>query len=190
MKKRALISVFDKTGIVEFAKRLVQKDYEIISTGGTAKALVDAGIKVIGISEITGYPECLDGRVKTLHPKLHAGLLAIRDNAEHMETLKNLDINTIDIVVSNLYPFKQTIQNPNVSLEEAIENIDIGGPSMQRAAAKNYKYVTVVVDPADYETVISEIEQTGDTTVAIRFKLAAKVFSLTASYDSLIASYL
>lgn len=190
MKKRALISVFDKRGIVEFAKRLAQKNYEIISTGGTAKALMDAGIKVIGISEITGYPECLDGRVKTLHPKLHGGLLAIRDNAEHMETLKNLDINTIDMVVSNLYPFKQTIQNPNVSLEEAIENIDIGGPSMQRAAAKNYKYVTVVVDPADYETVISEIEQTGDTTVATRLKLAAKVFSLTASYDSLIGSYL
>jgi phosphoribosylaminoimidazolecarboxamide formyltransferase/IMP cyclohydrolase len=190
MKKRALISVFDKNGIVEFAQRLVQKDYEIISTGGTAKTLVDAGIKIIGISEITGYPECLDGRVKTLHPKIHGGLLAIRENAEHMETLKNLDINTIDMVVSNLYPFKQTIQKENVSLEEAVENIDIGGPSMLRAAAKNYKYVTVIIDPKDYETVISEIEQTGDTKFATRFKLAAKVFSLTASYDSLIGSYL
>jgi phosphoribosylaminoimidazolecarboxamide formyltransferase / IMP cyclohydrolase len=190
VKKRALISVSDKKGIVEFAKSLIQKDYEIISTGGTAKVLVDAGIKVIGISEVTGYPECLDGRVKTLHPKIHGGLLAIRDNTEHMETLKNLDINTIDMVVVNLYPFRQTIQNENVSLEEAIENIDIGGPSMLRAAAKNYKYVTVIIDPADYETVISEIELTGDTTDITRFKLAAKVFSLTASYDGLICSYL
>jgi phosphoribosylaminoimidazolecarboxamide formyltransferase / IMP cyclohydrolase len=190
VKKRALISVSDKRGIVEFAKRLIQKDYEIISTGGTAKALVDAGIKVIGISEVTGYPECLDGRVKTLHPKIHGGLLAIRDNAEHMETLKNLDINTIDMVVVNLYPFRQTIQNENVSLEEAIENIDIGGPSMLRAAAKNYKYVTVIIDPTDYETAISEIERAGDTSATTRFKLAAKVFSHTASYDSLIASYL
>lgn len=190
MKKRALISVSDKAGIVEFAKRLIEKDFEIISTGGTAKALVDAGIKVIGISEVTGYPECLDGRVKTLHPKIHGGLLAIRDNAEHMETLKNLDINTIDIVVVNLYPFRQAIKNQDVSLEEAIENIDIGGPSMLRAAAKNYKYVTVVIDPTDYETVISEIERTGETAVTTRFKLAAKVFALTASYDSLIGSYL
>lgn len=190
MKKRALISVSDKAGIVELARRLIEKDFEIISTGGTAKALVDAGIKVIGISEVTGYPECLDGRVKTLHPKIHGGLLAIRDNAEHMETLKNLDINTIDIVVVNLYPFRQTIQNQDVRLEEAIENIDIGGPSMLRAAAKNYKYVTVVIDPTDYETVISEIERTGETAVTTRFKLAAKVFALTASYDSLISSYL
>ena len=190
MKKRALISVSDKTGILEFAKRLAMKDYEIISTGGTAKALADAGIKVIGISEITGYPECLDGRVKTLHPKIHGGLLAIRDNAEHMETLKNLDINTIDMVVVNLYPFRQTIQKQGVSLEEAIENIDIGGPSMLRAAAKNYKYVTVVIDPTDYETVITEIEEKGETTDTTRFKLAAKVFSLTASYDSLIGNYL
>jgi phosphoribosylaminoimidazolecarboxamide formyltransferase/IMP cyclohydrolase len=190
VKKRALISVSDKGGIIEFAKKLIQKDYEIISTGGTAKTLVDAGIKVIGISDITGYPECLDGRVKTLHPKIHGGLLAIRDNAEHMETLKNLDINTIDMVVVNLYPFRQTIQKQAVSLEEAIENIDIGGPSMLRAAAKNYKYVTVVIDPTDYETVISEIELTGDTTDATRFRLAAKVFTLTASYDSLISNYL
>jgi phosphoribosylaminoimidazolecarboxamide formyltransferase/IMP cyclohydrolase len=190
VKKRALISVSDKTGIVEFAKGLVQKDYEIISTGGTAAALVDAGLEVIGISEVTGYPECLDGRVKTLHPKIHGGLLAVRDNAEHMETLKKLDINTIDMVVVNLYPFRQTIQKQNVSLEEAIENIDIGGPSMLRAAAKNYKYVTVIIDPADYEAVLGELEQNGDTTETTRFKLAAKVFSLTASYDSLIGNYL
>jgi phosphoribosylaminoimidazolecarboxamide formyltransferase/IMP cyclohydrolase len=190
VKKRALISVSDKTGIVELAKRLVTQDYEIISTGGTANALVAAGIKVIGISDITGYPECLDGRVKTLHPNIHGGLLAMRDNAEHMETLKNLDINTIDIVVVNLYPFKQTIQKQDVELEEAIENIDIGGPSMLRAAAKNYKYVTVIVDPSDYEAVLAEIEQKGDTNEATRFRLAAKVFSLTASYDCLIGNYL
>ncbi|OGO78355.1 MAG: bifunctional phosphoribosylaminoimidazolecarboxamide formyltransferase/IMP cyclohydrolase [Clostridiales bacterium GWB2_37_7] len=190
MKKRALISVSDKTGIVELTKRLVRQDFEIISTGGTAKILSDAGIQVIGISEITGYPECLDGRVKTLHPKIHGGLLAIRDNAEHMETLTDLDINTIDIVVVNLYPFRKTIEKQNVSLEEAIENIDIGGPSMLRAAAKNYKYVTVMVDPSDYETVLEEIEQKGDTTETTKFKLAAKVYSLTASYDCLIGNYL
>jgi phosphoribosylaminoimidazolecarboxamide formyltransferase / IMP cyclohydrolase len=190
MKKRALISVSDKTGIVELAKRLVRQGFEIISTGGTAKELLDAGIEVIGISEITGYPECLDGRVKTLHPKIHGGLLAIRDNIEHMETLSDLDINTIDMVVVNLYPFRQTIQKLNVSLEEAIENIDIGGPSMLRAAAKNYKYVTVIVDPSDYETVLEEIEQKGDTAEATRFRLAAKVYSLTASYDCLIGNYL
>jgi len=190
VKKRALISVSDKTGIVELTKRLVRQDFEIISTGGTAKILSDAGIQVIGISEITGYPECLDGRVKTLHPKIHGGLLAIRDNAEHMETLTDLDINTIDIVVVNLYPFRKTIEKQNVSLEEAIENIDIGGPSMLRAAAKNYKYVTVMVDPSDYETVLEEIEQKGDTTETTKFKLAAKVYSLTASYDCLIGNYL
>lgn len=190
MKKRALISVSDKTGIIELAKRLEAQDFEIVSTGGTAKALQEAGIAVIGISEVTGFPECLDGRVKTLHPKIHGGLLAIRDNKEHMETLEKLDINTIDAVVVNLYPFRQTIMKQNVSLAEAIENIDIGGPSMLRAAAKNYKYVTVVTDPADYETVLGEIEQNGDTSEATRFKLAAKVFSLTASYDALISNYL
>ncbi|MDF2840165.1 MAG: purH [Clostridia bacterium] len=190
MKKRALISVSDKTGIVELAKRLAVQGFEIISTGGTAKELQDAGIEVIGISDVTGYPECLDGRVKTLHPKIHGGLLAIRDNMEHMETLAKLDINTIDMVIVNLYPFRQTIQKYNVSLEEAIENIDIGGPSMLRAAAKNYKYVTVMVDPSDYEAVMQEIEQNGNTLETTRFQLAAKVYSLTASYDSLIGNYL
>jgi phosphoribosylaminoimidazolecarboxamide formyltransferase/IMP cyclohydrolase len=190
VKKRALISVSDKTGIVELAKRLAVQGFEIISTGGTAKELQDAGIEVIGISDVTGYPECLDGRVKTLHPKIHGGLLAIRDNMEHMETLAKLDINTIDMVIVNLYPFRQTIQKYNVSLEEAIENIDIGGPSMLRAAAKNYKYVTVMVDPSDYEAVMQEIEQNGNTLETTRFQLAAKVYSLTASYDSLIGNYL
>lgn len=190
MKKRALISVSDKTGIVDFAKKLTALDYEIISTGGTAKALEDAGIQVIGISDITGFPECLDGRVKTLHPRIHGGLLAIRDNPEHMDTLQKLEIETIDIVIVNLYPFRQTIEKEGVSLEDAIENIDIGGPSMLRAAAKNYKYVTVVIDPTDYEEVLKEIAETGNTLEQTRFKLSAKVFAHTAAYDALIASYL
>ncbi len=190
MIKRALISVSDKTGIVEFAKKLVKNGVEIISTGGTAKALEEAGIKVIGISEITGFPECLDGRVKTLHPRIHAGLLAMRDNQEHMNTLKEFNIETIDLVVVNLYPFRKTIEKQNVALDEAIENIDIGGPSMLRAAAKNYKYVTVVIDPSDYDKVIDELEQQGDVCLDTKFKLSAKVFSHTASYDCLIANYL
>ncbi len=190
MIKRALISVSDKTGIVKLARELSAMDIEIISTGGTAKTLQEAGIKVTAISDITGYPECLDGRVKTLHPRIHGGLLAIRNNQEHMDTLKKLDINTIDLVIVNLYPFRQTIQKPGVALEEAIENIDIGGPSMLRAAAKNNKYVTVVVDPDDYDAVLEEIKQNGDTSEAARFKLCAKVFAYTASYDALIANYL
>ena len=190
MKKRALISVSDKTGIVEFSRELAKLGYEIVSTGGTAKVLTEAGIDVIGIQEITGYPECLDGRVKTLHPRIHGGLLAIRDNEEHMKTLDELEINTIDIVVVNLYPFRKTISKLGVELEEAIENIDIGGPSMIRAGAKNNKFVTVLVDPADYNKVLSEIKENGDTLTQTRFELAAKVFSHTASYDALIANYL
>lgn len=190
MIKRALISVSDKTGIVDLAKALAMQGVEIISTGGTAKALEESGIKVIGISEITGYPECLDGRVKTLHPNIHGGLLAIRDKAEHMNKLRELGIETIDMVVVNLYPFRKTIEKEGVELSEAIENIDIGGPSMLRAAAKNYKYVTVVVNPEDYEKVLEEIKINGDTTEATRFELAAKVFSHTASYDTLIGNYL
>jgi len=149
MIKRALISVSDKTGIVDLARELAKQGVEIISTGGTAKALEEAGVKVIGISDITGFPECLDGRVKTLHPNIHGGLLAIRDKAEHMDKLRELRIETIDMVVVNLYPFRKTIEKEGTELPEAIENIDIGGPSMLRAAAKNYKYVTVVVDPKD-----------------------------------------
>lgn len=190
MAKRALISVSDKTGIIDLAKRLSEFGYEIVSTGGTEKALQEAGITVINISDITSFPECLDGRVKTLHPKIHGGLLAVRDDAHHMETLKQLEIDTIDVVVVNLYPFKQTIQKSGVSLEEAIENIDIGGPSMLRAAAKNYKYVTVIVDPRDYMKVMDEIESEGNTNENTRFELAAKVFSHTASYDCLIGNYL
>jgi phosphoribosylaminoimidazolecarboxamide formyltransferase / IMP cyclohydrolase len=190
MIKRAILSVSDKTGIIDFAKELVKLGVEIISTGGTAKTLEEAGIKVIGISEITGYPECLDGRVKTLHPNIHGGLLAVRDNEVHMSKLRELGIETIDIVVVNLYPFRKTIEKEGVELSEAIENIDIGGPSMLRAAAKNYKYVTVVVNPSDYQKVLEELNEKGNTTEATRFELAAKVFSHTASYDTLIGSYL
>ncbi len=190
MIKRALISVSDKTGIVELAKELVKLGIEIISTGGTAKTLEESGIKVIGISEITGYPECLDGRVKTLHPNIHGGLLAVRDNQVHMNKLRELGIETIDLVVVNLYPFRKTIEKEGVEHHEAIENIDIGGPSMLRAAAKNYKYVTVVVNPSDYQKVLEEINDKGNTTEATRFELAAKVFSHTASYDTLIGNYL
>jgi len=190
MKKRAILSVSDKTGIVEFAQNLTELGYEIISTGGTAKALKEAGIKVIGISEVTGFPECLDGRVKTLDPHIFAGILAKRDNAEHMEQIAKLDVNTIDIVAVNLYPFKQTILKPNVSLEEAIENIDIGGPSMIRAAAKNYKDVSVIIDPSDYSKVIEELKKDNKVSMESKFYLAYKVFEFTSHYDTLIATYL
>jgi len=190
MIKRALISVSDKTGIVDLAKELDNLGVEIISTGGTAKTLNDAGIKVINISDITGFPECLDGRVKTLHPKVHAGLLAIRSNPDHMAQLKELGIETIDMVVINLYPFKQTILKGNVERREAIENIDIGGPTMLRAAAKNYQDVTVMVDPADYPVVIDELKSNGDVSLSTKFRLMYKVFEHTSHYDTLIANYL
>jgi len=187
--KRALISVSDKTGVVEFAEKITELGYEIISTGGTAKALEYAGIKVINISDVTGFPECLDGRVKTLHPNIHAGLLAIRSRKEHMKQLKELDIKPIDLVVVNLYPFKETILKDKVELEEAVENIDIGGPTMLRAAAKNYQDVIVIVDPNDYEKVLEELEKNGDVSEETRFYLSYKVFEHTASYDALIANY-
>ncbi len=189
MKKRALISVSDKTGIVDLAKNLESFGYEIISTGGTFNVLKDAGIKVIGISDITGFPECLDGRVKTLHPAVHAGLLAMRSNEEHMQQLEKLNINTIDVVVVNLYPFKKTIEKPNVELQEAIENIDIGGPTMLRSAAKNYQDVTVIVDPKDYEIVLSELAN-GGVSKDTKFYLMYKVYQHTAVYDTLISTYL
>ncbi|PYG86935.1 phosphoribosylaminoimidazolecarboxamide formyltransferase/IMP cyclohydrolase [Ruminiclostridium sufflavum DSM 19573] len=190
MIKRALISVSDKTGIIEFASALVAKGIEIISTGGTEKALSAAGIKVTNISDVTGFPECLDGRVKTLHPKVHAGILAMRSNEEHMKQIKELGVDTIDLVVINLYPFKQTILKDGVELEEAIENIDIGGPTMIRAAAKNYQDVAVVVDPADYVKILAEINETGEVDAKTKFRLAYKVFEHTSQYDTLIAKYL
>ena len=189
-KRYALISVSDKTGIAQFAKELAQLGFSIISTGGTAALLRSEGLDVINVSDITGFPECLDGRVKTLHPKIHGGLLAMRNNPEHMAKLEELGISTIDIAVINLYPFRQTIQKENVTFEDAIENIDIGGPAMIRAAAKNHNDVTVLTDPADYEQVLSELRATGNTTYETRRRLAYKVFAHTAAYDALIADYL
>ncbi len=188
--KRALVSVSDKTGIVEFVEGLVNLGFEIISTGGTKRALEQAGLKPIGISDVTGFPEIMDGRVKTLHPKVHGGLLAVRSNPDHMNQLEELGIETIELVCVNLYPFKQTVQKEGVSHEEIIENIDIGGPSMLRSASKNYQSVTVVTDPSDYEKVLSEYKEFGDTTLETREALAAKVFRTTAQYDAMIADYL
>lgn len=190
MIKRALISVSDKTGIVELSKELSSLGVEIISTGGTAKTLSEAGIKVVNISDITGFPECLDGRVKTLHPNVHGGLLAMRSNPEHMKQIKELGIEPIDLVIINLYPFKQTILKGHVELEEAVENIDIGGPTMLRAAAKNYQDVVVVVDPADYNMILDELKGSKDISIKTKFKLMYKVFEHTSHYDTLIAKYL
>jgi len=190
MKKRALISVSDKTGIVEFATELVKLGYEIISTGGTYRTLREAGLEVMQIDELTGFPECLDGRVKTLHPIVHAGILAMRDNPEHMATLERMNINTIDIVAVNLYPFKKTILKEGTTLAEAIENIDIGGPTMIRAAAKNYRDVAVVVNPEDYATVINEIRENGEVSAQTKLYLCYSVFEHTAAYDALITQYL
>jgi phosphoribosylaminoimidazolecarboxamide formyltransferase/IMP cyclohydrolase len=188
--KRALLSVSNKEGIVSLAKQLVELGVEIISTGGTKKTLEEAGVPVIGISEVTGFPEILDGRVKTLHPAIHGGLLAIRDNERHQAELHEHHITPIDLVVVNLYPFQQTIAKSDVTFAEAIENIDIGGPTMLRAAAKNHAYVTVVVDPADYDMVVQELKEHGDISTETKRKLAAKVFRHTAAYDALIAEYL
>lgn len=187
--KRALVSVTDKTGVVDFCKGLVECGYEIISTGGTKKVLDEAGVKTLGISEVTGFPEILDGRVKTLHPNVHGGLLAVRDLKTHQDQLKENHIDYIDLVCVNLYAFRKTVEK-GCSFEEAIENIDIGGPSMLRSAAKNHKYVTVVVDTKDYDKVLSEIKEFGDTLPETRLALAAKVFRTTAQYDSMISQYL
>lgn len=191
MIKRALLSVSDKTGLLELAKFLAASNVEMISTGGTYNAIKDAGLPVTYVSEVTGFPEILDGRVKTLHPKIHGGLLAIRDSEEHRRQLASEQIETIDLVVVNLYPFAATIAKPNVTLEDAIENIDIGGPSMLRSAAKNHRFVTVVVDPSDYEGLMAEMKaNNGDTTLEFRQKCALKVFNTTALYDSMIFNYL
>lgn len=190
MIKRALLSVSDKTGIVELARRLHALGVELLSTGGTMKALQQAGIPVTGVSDVTGFPECLDGRVKTLHPAIHAGLLAMRSNPEHMRQLAELGIQPIDLVVINLYPFRQTIARPGVTFEEAIENIDIGGPTMLRAAAKNWQDVAVVVEPADYDAVLGELEQAGEVSRETKLRLCYKVFEHTAQYDCLIQQYL
>jgi len=188
--QRALISVFDKNGLLQFAQTLAQAKIEIISTGGTAKMLKEAGVPVVEMSQYTGFPEMLDGRVKTLHPKIHGGLLYIRGNAEHEHAAKEHQIKPIDLVVVNLYPFEQTIAKPNVTLEDAIENIDIGGPAMLRSAAKNHESVTVIMDHNDYTEVAEEIKKTGGTSLALRRKLAARVFARTSAYDATIASHL
>ena len=189
MKKRALISVSDKTGVVEFATELVGMGYEILSTGGTAKTLEDYGIANTQVSDITKFPECLDGRVKTLHPAIHGGILSMRDNPDHMAQIKKLGIGTIDIVAVNLYPFKATILKPDCTFEQAVENIDIGGPSMIRAAAKNYQDVCVIVDNADYANVVAELRK-GEVSLKTKKHLMLKAFSHTASYDALISNYL
>ena len=187
---RALISVSDKTGVVEFAQQLRSLGWEIIATGGTMKLLSNSGVEVINISDVTGFPEICDGRVKTLHPKVHGGLLARRDDESHLQALRDNQIEFIDMVCVNLYPFRQTIAKPDVTMEDAIENIDIGGPSMLRSAAKNYKDVTVVCDPADYAQINNEIKESGNTTVQTRLQLSAKAYTHTAEYDSMIATYM
>jgi phosphoribosylaminoimidazolecarboxamide formyltransferase/IMP cyclohydrolase len=188
--QRALISVSDKAGLIPFAQILAQAGIEIISTGGTAKALRDAGLTIKDISEHTGFPEMLDGRVKTLHPKVHGGLLYIRGNKTHEAAVKQHGIPPIDLVVVNLYPFEQTVTKPDASLHDAIENIDIGGPSMLRSAAKNHDNVTIVVSPEDYDEVAKQISENGNTTLELRRQLAAKVFARTAAYDAAIAAHL
>ena len=187
---KALISVSDKTGIVEFAEELARLGFEVVSTGGTYKALEDAGVPVTPVSKITGFPECLGGRVKTLHPSVHGGILAMRENAEHMKQIDELGIDTIDVVAINLYPFKQTITREDATLPLAIENIDIGGPTMLRSAAKNHKDVLVACDPNDYEHIIAELKSDEGPSYETRYRLALKVFEHTAAYDAMIAEYL
>ncbi|MGC1404177.1 MAG: IMP cyclohydrolase [Thermodesulfobacteriota bacterium] len=189
-KKRALISVTDKSGIVELAQELVALGFEILSTGGTAKAMQAGGIPVTEVSTYTGFPEILDGRVKTLQPKIHGGLLGRRDNPKHREQMAALGIEPIDLLVVNLYAFEKTVAKPGCTLEEAIENIDIGGPAMLRAAAKNFQDVTVLTDPADYPQVLAELKSRGNTTLETRFYLAKKVYGLTHYYDGAITRYL
>lgn len=190
----ALLSVSDKTGIVDFAKALVSRGVKILSTGGTAKLLKEEGLKVTEVAEYTGSPEILDGRVKTLHPKVHGGLLARRDDENHLSTIAEHGIDTIDLLVVNLYPFQQTIDKPDCSFADAIENIDIGGPAMLRAAAKNHGTdkggVTVIIDPKDYDEVLKELDEKGQTSYGLRLRLATKVYAHTSAYDGAIASYL
>jgi len=189
--KTALVSVSDKNGVVDFAKALSKMGVRIISTGGTAKALSQAGIKVVGIESVTGFPEMMNGRVKTLHPKIHGGLLGLRDKKEHKAAMEEHNIEPIDLVCVNLYPFEATIAKPDCTLEEAIENIDIGGPSMIRSAAKNHKYVTVVTEPGQYQQVIEQMQKNdGAVSGELRSDFARIAFGLTASYDAAISKYL
>jgi phosphoribosylaminoimidazolecarboxamide formyltransferase/IMP cyclohydrolase len=189
MKRRAIVSVSDKTGVVDFARRLTAMGWEVVSSGGTAAALAEASVVVTLVSDITGFPECLDGRVKTLHPAVHAGILARRDVPGHMEQLDKLGITPVDLVAVNLYPFRQTVARSGVTWEDAVEQIDIGGPSLIRAAAKNHATVTVVVDPSDYGRVLAELERDGDASAFTRRDLAARAFRHTAAYDAVIAQW-
>ena len=191
MKKieRALISLTDKSGIEHFASELARLGIAILSTGGTAQKIRSAGIQVTDVSEFTGFPEMLDGRVKTLHPKVHGGILNQRENPEHQRQCAEHGLQNIDLVAVNLYAFEKTVANPDCGLADAIENIDIGGPTLLRASAKNFHDVTVIVDPADYPLVLREIEKTGNTTLKTRFRLAAKVFALTSRYDTAISAW-
>ncbi len=188
--ERALISLTDKDGIEGFAQELADLGIEILSTGGTAKMIRQAGIEVVDVAEFTGFPEMLDGRVKTLHPKIHGGILNQRDNADHQRQCAAHGLKNIDLVAVNLYAFEKTVADPQCSLADAIENIDIGGPTLLRASAKNFHNVTVIVDPADYPRVLREIKEQGNTTLETRFYLAAKVFALTSSYDTKISQWL
>ena len=188
--KRALISVSNKEGVVEFARQLHEAGVEIISTGGTMKAIKEAGIPVTYVSDVTGFPEIMDGRVKTLNPYIHGGILAVRDNAEHVAQMAEHGIKGIDLVAVNLYPFKETIAKPDVTLAEAIENIDIGGPAMVRASAKNFKFVTIVTNPAKYNEVIAQIKENGGVDDRTRMELAQEAFAHTAAYDTMIQDYL
>lgn len=188
--ERALISLTDKAGIEGFATELAGLGIDLLSTGGTAKKLRDAGLTVMDVSEFTGFPEMLDGRVKTLHPKVHGGILNQRANSDHQQQCASHGLKNIDLIAVNLYAFEKTIADPNCSLADAIENIDIGGPTMLRAAAKNFHDVTVIVDPADYPQVVKEIKEYGNTTLKTRFKLMRKVFALTSVYDTAISSWL
>jgi phosphoribosylaminoimidazolecarboxamide formyltransferase / IMP cyclohydrolase len=188
--RRALLSLTDKTGIESFAAGLAAENIEILSTGGTAKKLRDHGVAVVDVSEFTGFPEMLDGRVKTLHPKVHGGILHQRSNDDHLRQCREHGLQPIDLVAVNLYAFEKAVADPQCTLADAIENIDIGGPTLLRAAAKNFHDVTVIVDPADYGQVLTEIRSSGSTTLATRFRLACKVFNLTSSYDTAIARWL
>jgi phosphoribosylaminoimidazolecarboxamide formyltransferase/IMP cyclohydrolase len=188
--ERALISLTDKSGIEGFASQLQELGIEILSTGGTAKKMREHGITVKDVSEFTGFPEMLDGRVKTLHPKVHGGILNLRENTSHQEQMAQHGLQNIDLIAVNLYAFDKATADPSCTVANAIENIDIGGPTMLRAAAKNFQYVTVIVDPTDYPRVISEIKETGNTTLKTRFYLATKVFELTSKYDTAIAAWL
>ncbi len=188
--KRALLSVSDKTGIVELADFLHKQGVEIISTGGTMKAIADAGIPVTYVSDVTGFPEIMDGRVKTLNPKIHGGILAVRSNPEHMEALAKHEIKPIDLVVVNLYPFEATIAKEGVTEAEAIENIDIGGPAMVRASAKNFKDVVIITSPARYQEVMTAIASGEEIDIKVRRSLAQEAFAHTSVYDGMIANYL